>query len=82
VQDTLSRLNQLFREVFDDDGLTVTRETRAGDIEDWDSHAHVTLLLSVEKAFGVKFTTREIAQLQDVGQLLDLLEQRPSTARP
>ena len=72
--DLLDQLNELFRNVFDDDDLAITRETTANDIDDWDSLMHVTLMLAAEKMFGIRFTSSEVATLQNVGELADLLQ--------
>ncbi len=72
----LSQLNEVFREVFDDDEIDVNRETSARDIEDWDSLMHVNLVLAVESKFGVRFTSTEVAALKDVGELNDLVEKK------
>ncbi len=74
--DTLSRLNDVFREVFDDDEISITRGTTAQDIEGWDSVMHVTLMINVEKAFGVKFRSSDVADLKSVGDLVDLISAR------
>jgi len=67
------KLLQIFREVFDDDRLETTRETSAADIEDWDSLAQINLVVAAEKTFGVKFSLDELAELNDVGDMLDLI---------
>jgi acyl carrier protein len=72
----LTSLNEVFQSVFDDDELVVTRATTAKDIEGWDSLMHVTLVVNVEKAFGIRFRSSEIAGLKSVGELVDLLEQK------
>jgi acyl carrier protein len=72
--DHLSRLNEVFQGVFDDDDLDISRATTAEDVEGWDSLMHVTLLLNIEKAFGIKFTSSEVARLKSVGDLMDLIE--------
>ena len=74
MADQLSRLNEVFQDVFDDDEISVNRATTASDIEGWDSLMHVTLLINIEKAFGVKFTSSEVARLKSVGDLLDLID--------
>lgn len=74
--DPMPRLTQVFREVFDDDSLRVSRATTAKDIEGWDSLMHVTLLVRVEKAFGIKFRSSEVAALQNVGELAALIQTR------
>jgi acyl carrier protein len=76
MSERLARLNEIFRDVFDDDGLAITRETTAEDVEGWDSLMHVTLIVNVEKAFGVRFSSAEVAGLKDVGELEDLIVKR------
>ena len=74
--DTLLRLKGVFQDVFDDDDLVVTRETTAQDVDEWDSLMHVTLMLTVERGFGVRFSSSEVAMLKSVGQLVDLIESK------
>jgi acyl carrier protein len=74
--DTLARLQEVFRNVFDDDSLMVARETTAQDIEAWDSVQNITLMLDVEGIFGVRFSTSEMAYLKNVGELVDLIDKK------
>jgi acyl carrier protein len=76
MSESLSALNDVFREVFDDDEIHLTRATTAKDVEGWDSLMHVTLLLNVEKKFGIRFKSGEIAGLKNVGELVDLIDAR------
>jgi acyl carrier protein len=73
MTDPLPRLNEVFQDVFNDEEISINRATTAADIEGWDSLMHVTLLINIEKAFGVKFTSSEVARLSSVGDLLDLI---------
>jgi len=73
---TLTRINEVFQELFNDDELTVDRATTAADVEGWDSLMHVSLLVSMEKTFGVRFTSSEVASLKNVGELADLIDHR------
>jgi acyl carrier protein len=68
-----AELTDIFRDVFGDDSLVVTRATRAADVAGWDSLTHVTLVLQVEREFGVRFSSREVAMLQNAGELQDLV---------
>ncbi len=76
MDDLMARLNEIFRDVFEDDELEVTRETTAQNVEGWDSLMHVTLIVNVEKSFGIRFGSAEVASLQNVGQLADLVASR------
>jgi acyl carrier protein len=73
---TLDRLQEVFRDVFDEDDLTISAETTAADIEEWDSLQHVTLVVNVEAAFGVRLTSLEVAGLKNVGQLVAIVESK------
>ena len=70
------KLTAVFRDVFDDDGLEITESTTADDVAGWDSLTHINLIVAVEKAFGVSFTTKEVRALANVGDLLCLIAKR------
>jgi acyl carrier protein len=72
----MERLNEVFQDVFEDDDLQISRSTMAKDVEGWDSLMHVTLLINVEKTFGVRFSSAEVASLKNVGELADLIDAR------
>jgi len=72
----LSRLNDVFQEVFEDDELIIEREITARDIEDWDSLMHVNLVLAAEKEFGIRLSSSEVTSLKDVGDFVDLIEEK------
>lgn len=69
-------LSDVFRDVFEDDHLSINRETTAADIDGWDSLTHVTLILQVERVFGVRFTSSEVSALRSAGDLEDLVAGR------
>ena len=71
-----SRLTEIFEDVFDEDDIVVTPELSAKDVDGWDSLTHIRLILTVEKAFKVKFSTSEIGKLEKVGDLVTLIKAR------
>jgi acyl carrier protein len=66
----------MFEDVFDEDSIEVTSELSAKDVDGWDSLTHIRLILTVEKAFKIKFSTSEIGKLQNVGDLVALIKAR------
>lgn len=76
--DRLFLLQDIFREVFDDDGLVVTPRTSRSDVADWDSVAQVKLVLSLEERFGIRFTEDEVSSVQTVGDFLAAIETHKS----
>ncbi len=75
-EDIYARLTPIFRDVFDDDELTVHPELTAKDVPEWDSMSHIRLVLSVEKAFGTRFAASEVASLGNVGEFVSLIRRR------
>lgn len=71
-----ARLTEVFRDVFDDDELAVFPAMTAKDVDEWDSLMHITLVLAVEKEFGVKLNAAEVGRLENVGQMVDLLARK------
>jgi len=71
-----ARLAPIFHDVFDEDSIELTPELTAKDVDGWDSLNHIRLLLTIEKAFKVKFTTSEIGSLANVGDLVRLIKSR------
>jgi acyl carrier protein len=67
------RLQEVFREVFRQPDLTISRTMTAADVQGWDSLRHIELIVAVETAFSVRFKTVEVSRLQTVGDLIDRL---------
>ncbi len=74
--DVKDKVQEIFREVFEDDTLVIREDMAAVDIEDWDSLAHIELIVATEKAFQVKFTTPEIASLSNIGDFITLINKK------
>ena len=70
----IEELQEIFRGIFDDEELVISRDTTAEDIEDWDSLTHMQLITEIEKKFGIKFTTDEIVKASDLGEFIDIIE--------
>ena len=69
--EVLDRVQEVFRDVLDDEEIVLTDQTTADDIDDWDSLSHIQLVVAVEKAFHVKFSSKEILSWKNVGELVD-----------
>lgn len=71
-----ARLENIFREELELDELTLNDETTADDVEEWDSLSHIQLVVAMEKAFGIKFSSREILSWDNVGDLVDCISKK------
>ncbi len=70
------RLNNVFRDIFDDDSIVVKPETTSNDIEDWDSLEHINLIVAVEQEFGMKFNMNEVTSMKNVGEMVKIILDR------
>jgi len=71
------QLTSVFREVFDDDEITIGPETTAEDILEWDSMSNIQLLVAIEGRFtGVKFSTGEVANMKNVGEMVKVIRNK------
>jgi acyl carrier protein len=72
------RLTGIFQEVFGDDSIVARPDLTADNVDDWDSLSHIRLVLTVEKAFNIKFSASEIGKLKNVGEFAELISSRAS----
>ena len=76
IVDIESKLNAIFRDFFSDNSLTIREDMTANDVSGWDSISHINLILTVEKAFGIRFTTREVRSMKNVGDFIGIIHQK------
>ena len=74
----LESFNEIFRDVLDLEDLVVNRKMTAADVEEWDSLAHINLIVAIEKQFHVKFTLDELTGVKNVGETVDLVARKLS----
>jgi len=71
-------LTEIFREVFDDDDITLSAEMTADDVDGWDSLSHVNLIVTIENRFNIKFSHKELLTFRNVGGLMASIDSKLS----
>ncbi|WP_294199242.1 acyl carrier protein [uncultured Chryseobacterium sp.] len=69
--EVLEKLTPIFREQLDNEDIVLNAETTAEDIEEWDSLSHIQLIVAIEKALEIRFTSAEIQSWNNVGEMID-----------
>jgi acyl carrier protein len=75
-QRIIEMITPIFREVFEDAQLNVTPDLNAQMVKNWDSLNHITLIVELEQAAGVQFSTDELVAMVDVGSLIECLARK------
>lgn len=69
----LNQVQDIFRDVLDEDGIVLQEATTANDVDEWDSLTHIQLIVAIEKKLKIKFTSSEILSWKNVGEMLDCI---------
>lgn len=72
----ISQLQDIFRDVLDNEDIELAETTTADDIEEWDSLSHIQLVVAIEKGFHIKFTSKEILSWQNIGDLVACIQNK------
>lgn len=68
-KEVISQMADIFRDVLDNEDISIDENTTANDVEEWDSLSHIQLVVAIEKHFKVRFTTAEITSYKNVGEM-------------
>ncbi|MDP9040520.1 MAG: acyl carrier protein [Bacteroidota bacterium] len=72
----LHQLHGIFVDALDSDGIKLTNETTADEVEGWDSLTHIQLVVGIEKHFKIRFTSQEIQRWKNVGELVESIHNK------
>ena len=72
-EDIFNGVQDIFRDIFDEDDMIIGDKTNSEDVEDWDSLNHINLVSAIEKEFKIKFALGELMTLKNVGEMIDLM---------
>jgi acyl carrier protein len=73
---TIDILTNIFREEFESENLVIDVTTSSKDIENWDSLANINIIVASEREFNIKFSNQEIKSFQNVGDMIQLINNK------
>ena len=65
------KINNIFRDVLENEEINIKYETTANDVDEWDSLSHILLVVAIEKNFQIEFTAKEIQDFKNVGEMCE-----------
>jgi acyl carrier protein len=69
MQDLIKELNEIFKDVLDNNSISLAESTTAADIAEWDSLSHIQLVVAIEKHFNIRFNASEIQSWKNIGEM-------------
>jgi acyl carrier protein len=75
-EEILHEISKVFADTLDEDAVALSENSKADDVEGWDSLTHVQLVVAVEKKFKIRFTAKEIQSWKNVGELIDSISSK------
>ncbi|PWA04842.1 acyl carrier protein [Flavobacterium psychrotolerans] len=72
----LKQVNAIFIDTLDDEDVVIEETTTANDVEEWDSLTHIQLVVAIEKHFKIRFTSKEIQSWNNVGEMLNCIQEK------
>lgn len=72
----MTRLTEIFRDVFDDNSIVINENTTSNDIDEWDSIEHINLIGAVEEEFKLRFKMKEVSGMKNAGEMIDIICER------
>ncbi len=73
-EEIMGVVNEIAKEVFEDDELVLTEESVADEVDGWDSLTHLVFISEIEKKYKIKFLMGEIQGFANVGELVSTIE--------
>lgn len=72
-EEVYERLEEVFRDVFDDEEIKLEDSTVSDDIDSWDSFEHINLVVAVENEFDFKIPMGKVVTMKNVGEMVDII---------
>lgn len=75
-EEIFTGVQDIFRDIFDENDLVIKDSTNSDEIEEWDSLNHINLVSAIEKEYKIRFALGELMTLKDVGAMVDLMVEK------
>lgn len=79
--EVLTKVQEIFGELFDIHPQVVSLQTKAADVPGWDSVGHLSLCGVLEETFGIRLDTSEFTEMNDVRTIVTVIKSKKGLSR-
>lgn len=79
VEQIMNQVNTIFVDILDNPDIKINYETTANDVEEWDSLTHIQLVVAIEKHFKIRFSSSEIQNFKNVGEMCESIKRKQTS---
>ena len=69
LKEIIEQVNKIIVELFEEESIVLQEETKASDIEEWDSLTHIKVITAIERHFKIRFDMNELLTFNNIGEL-------------
>lgn len=70
----LSEIQDILRDIFDDENLIITEDTTSEDIEAWDSLTHIQLISILSKKYKKELSIEQMGEINSIKKIVEVFE--------
>lgn len=67
----LEIVQEIVRDVIDEENITITEQSTANDVNGWDSLTNVEIIVSIERKFDIRFTSEEMIDWKNICEMIE-----------
>lgn len=71
-----TRVIETLSDVLGTESEDISSSTQKADIEEWDSLSNIRLIVALESTFSITLDVPDLAEIESVGELVELIQNR------
>ena len=67
------KLQDIFKDVLDNEDLVLENDTTPDDVEEWDSLANIQIIVAIQKGFSIKVSAKDAMNWKKIDDIIETI---------